>query len=350
LILAARLPTRVAGNQGAEKMEGFRFGKAWSLGYALVTRKALYHAILLIGLAVLGPMVLQFAMLGTLVGSTNPALIGTAGGVGAGQAYGVAFLAATLLGYLLQTTSYFGSLRVSLGRETSLGRALLYGLLAAIMAIVIVFVAIFVGAATFAQMMARPGLMFVLGVLAAAPVLLATSLFYTLMSAMIAVGVAALLLLMMAVGAATGNIGMAATMVGGSGAVAVMLVALSLVWIWLAARLSCTASIMAERKSYNLIAAIRESWQLTWEEQWGIVRYLALLGLGLILFLSAAMIVVGFGAYATLQAGAPPQAGPALLAGLALLLGIPLAYLGVMIPGGIYRSLYSVTDDAEIFA
>jgi hypothetical protein len=265
-------------------MEGFRFGKAWSLGYGLVTRKALFHAILLIGLGVIAPMALQYAFLGTLVGSTNPALMGS-DGFGTEAAYGLAFLAALVLGYFLQTAGYFGSLRIGLARESSLGRALLFGFPVSVMAIVIVAVAIFVAAAIFAQLMEQPGLALVLGILAAAPVILASSLFYTLMSAMIAVGIAALLLLMMAVGVATGNVGMAATMVGGSGAVAVALIGLSLVWLWFAARLSCTASIMAERKSFNLLVAIRESWQLTWEEQWGILRYLALIGLGLIVIL-----------------------------------------------------------------
>lgn len=330
-------------------MEGFRFGRAWSLGYGLVTRKALFQAILLIGIGILAPMALQLAILGTIVGAANPALLAS-GGSGMGQAYGVAFLAAVALGYVLQNAGYFGSLRIGLGREGSLGRALIYALPAGLMAIAIVAVALFVAGATYAQLMAQPGLALVLGILAAAPVIFAASLFYTLMSAMFAVGITALLLLMMMVGAATGNIAMAATAVGGSGAVVVMLIALSLVWLWVAARLSCTASIMAERKSFNLVAAIRESWQLTWEEQWGILRYLALLGLGLIVTLFAAMTVIALGAYATLHVGAPPQGGPAILAALGLLLGIPLAYLGVMIPGGIYRSLYSAPDDAEIFA
>ena len=331
-------------------MEEFRFGKAWSTGFGLVKRSALHQAILLIGVSVLAPMIIQYAALGTLVGSTNPLLMGRAGGIGISQSFGGIILVATVAGYMLQTAGYFGSLRVGLAHESSLGRALAYGLLAALMTIAISAVALVAAGGAFSQIMTSPGLIFVFGVLAAAPVLFVTSLFYTSMSAMISVGIATTLLLLMGIGAATGNIGLAATTVGGSGAVAVMLIALSFVWLWLAARLSCVTSIMAERKSYNLVAAIGESWRLTWEDQWGIVRYLAVLGLGLIVCLFAAMIVIGLGAAATLNIGAPPQGGPAVLGGLTLLMGIPLAYLGVMIPGGIYRAVYSVSDDAAIFA
>jgi hypothetical protein len=330
-------------------MEEFRFGRAWSLGYALVTRKPLYHAILLIGLGILAPMAVQFGIAGTLAGMPNPALIG-ANSVGPGPTYGAAFVAAMALGYVLQTAGYFGSLRIGLSREESLGPALLFGLPTGAMAIVILAGAAAIGAVTFVQMMAQPGLALLLGILAAAPVILASAVFYTLMSAVMAVGVVTVLLLLMMIGAATGNIGMAATMVGGSGAIVVMLIALGLVWLWLTARLSCAASIMAERKSLNLLAAIRESWRLTWEEQWGILRYLALLGLGLLVVFFAVMIVVGLGAAAALQFNPAPQQGTAILVGIGLIVGIPLAYLGVMVPGGIFRSLYTATDDAEIFA
>jgi hypothetical protein len=330
-------------------MDGFRFGKAWSLGYALVARRALHHAILLIGLGILAPMALQFAMLGTLVGTPSASLTGGTGAA-MGQDFGAFFLIALLLGYVLQAASYFASLWIGLAREASLGRALLFAIPAGLMAVAILAVAIGVGGATFAQMMAQPALALLLGVLAAAPVILAAALFYTLMSAIAAVGVVVTLLLLMAIGAATGNIGMAATLVGGSGAVAVALIALGLVWLWLTARLSCAMSIMAERKSFNLAAAIRESWRLTWEDQWGILRYLALLGLGVVLVLLAAMVVIGLGAAATFQLGAVPEQGIAVLIGMGLLVGVPLAYLGVMVPGGIFRSLDSVTDDAEIFA
>jgi hypothetical protein len=330
-------------------MDGFRFGKAWSLGYALVARGALHHAILLIGLGILAPMALQFAMLGTLVGAPNASLMGGAG-AGFGEDFGASFLIALLLGYVFQAASYFASLRIGLGREGSLGRALLFALPAGLMAVAILSVAAGVAGVTFVQMMAQPALALLLGILAAAPVILAAALFYTLISAIAAVGVVVTLLLLMMIGAATGNIGMAATLVGGSGAVVVVLIALGLVWLWLTARLSCAASIMAERKSFNLAAAIRESWRLTWEEQWGILRYLALLGLAVVLVLLAAMVVIGLGAAATLQFGAVPEEGMAVLIGMSLLVGVPLAYLGVMVPGGIFRSLHGVADEAEVFA
>jgi hypothetical protein len=331
-------------------MESFGIGRAWSLGYRLFTGRALIHALILIGVGIAAPLALQFAALGTLVGS-NPMLTGTGGmSAGAGAAAGAAMIVVMGLSYLLQTGSYFASWRLGLARDSSPGGALLYGLPASLLAMAIVALAIALAAAAFGQLMEQPGLALILGIIAAVPVILASALFYTLMSAMIAVAVSLGLVLLMAVGTATGNIGLAATLVGGSGAVAVALVGLSLVWLWLAARLSCTAAIMAERRSFNLVAAMRESWQLTWEDQCAILRYLALLGLCVMLILFAAMFAVGVGAAAAVNLAPDPQQDTLVFALIGLVVAIPLAYLAVMIPGGIYRSLNSASDDAAIFA
>jgi hypothetical protein len=331
-------------------MESFRFGRAWSLGYGLITRKAVYHALLLVGVGIVFPLALQFGVLGALVG-TNPALTGIGGaGSGLGSSAGAVFLAVMVLSYVLQTGSYFASWRVGLGRDAKLGGALLFGLPAGLLAMAVVALAFALAAVAFRQLAIQPGLALILGIVGAVPILLVGALFYTLMSAMVAVAVALILLLLMIVGTATGNIGLAATTVGGSGAVAVALIGLSLVWLWLAARLSCTAAILAERRSFNLVAAIRESWQLTWEEQWGILRYLALIGLCIVMILFASIVAVGAGAGAIQHLGADPRQGSGILVLLGLIVAVPLAYLAVMVPGGIYRTLNTATDDAAIFA
>ena len=62
--------------------------------------------------------------------------------------------------------------------------------------------------------------------------------------------------------------------------------------MWLAARLSCATAVMADTRR-QLIAAIRESWRLTWEEQWGIVRYLALIGFAVAAVMVGAAVAAG---------------------------------------------------------
>ena len=73
--------------------------------------------------------------------------------------------------------------------DSSPGGALLYGLPASLLAMAIVVLAIALAAAAFGQLMEQPGLALILGIVAAVPVILASALFYTLMSAMIAVAV-----------------------------------------------------------------------------------------------------------------------------------------------------------------
>ncbi len=95
--------------------------------------------------------------------------------------------------------------------------------------------------------------------------LAAMAAYFTLVVAVVAVGLALMLALTMVMGAATGQVGMAATMVGGSGVVAVVILVLCGVTLWLAARLCCTTALLAERRSFNLIAALKTSWDLTWK-------------------------------------------------------------------------------------
>src|SRR6185369_1158623 len=94
--------------------------------------------------------------------------------------------------------------------------------------------------------------------------------------------------------------------------------------MWLATRLSCTTSLMADWKSYNLVAAMRESWRLTLEDQWVMLRYLALIAFGLALLLIAASLVAGIGAAAYFQGGLGPITGGRVVTlALGLVLGIP---------------------------
>lgn len=325
-------------------MEDFRFGRAWSLGYRFLADKPLQQAILIIGVGIILPFLLQLALLGTLLINSGAA----ARAMPAAGAFGA--FAVTAVTYVLQAAGACASWRFGLGREKSLGGALIFGLPAGLMLTVISVMAFAVSAATFTQIAGNPGLGLIIGVVAAVPAMIALASFATVIAAMIALGTSLVLILIMALGAATGNIGMAATLVGGSGAVVVGLIALSAVLLWLTARLSCTTSIMAARKSFNLFAAARDSWVLTWGDQWAILRYLALIGLCLVMVLFAGAIAVGAAAAAMLNFGSvlASASGLGVLAGLAIV--IPLGFLGVMIPAGIYRTLETSSDDAAIFA
>ena len=170
-----------------------------------------------------------------------------------------------------------------------------------------------------------------------------------MLAALVAVGLTTLLALAMVFGAATGNLGFAATLVGGSGFVTVILIVLSLVMLWLAARFSCVTSVMAERAGFNLFAAIGESWRLTWEEQWVIFRYLLLIGFALFLLVVAFALAAGFGMAALADPAAMPgQEAAGAVVGIAV--SLPLALLSVLVPAGIYRELDQGSMTAEVFA
>lgn len=327
-------------------MDSFRWGKAWSLGYGFIAGRALTHAIVLIGIGILIPFALQFALTGGPAARPNALLINQVG-PGTAAAMGGTLLALMVVALILQSGSYFTSWRLGLG-HSSLGGALGYGLPAGLMAVaVLAALGILIAGTVFQVGTAGAAILLVLALLI--PMLAAMAAYFTVAVAVVAVGFAAMLTLTMVMGAATGEVGMAATMVGGSGVVAVVILILCAVTLWLAARLCCTTSVMAERKSFNLIAAFKASWELTWEEQWSIMRYLALIGLGLALLYGAVevAIVASAGAYFGAPNGTAASAG-VTLAGIAV--SIPLAFLTVMIPAGIYRELNPPGVDAEVFA
>lgn len=324
----------------------FRIRTAWSLGWTLIGRRAIVHAVLLIGLGIVLPLIPQFAVAGGPVGGAGPASLGQAG-----QAFGAtgdAILGALVaLSWLLQTISYFASWRIGLA-GAPVGGALLYGLAASLVAFL--FAALVLTPAALAAFQAGSAEAPVLGFLILLiPMLMVFALFYTLLTTLAAAGISLMLIVAMMVGTATGNVGLAATLVGGSGAVAVLLLVISAITIWLAARLSCTTALMAERRSLNLIGAMRESWRLTWDEQWAITRYLALIGFAIALLLVAGMVAIGAGASAAAQQGAEAVSRTGALV-LGAVSAVPIAFLGVMVPAGIYRELTGGDVSAEVFA
>lgn len=317
---------------------------AWSLGYGFVARRAAGHAVVLIGLGILAPFLLQYAIAGDA-----GAMISAAAPVDwEALASSRQLMAALTIGYVLQIGSYFASWRLGLGDGRPLARALPYGLAAGLLAVAVVAL-VATPAISFAARLWTPENVLLGALIALIPLSAVAALFYTTMAALGAALVALLLIAAMAFGTATGQVGMAATLLGGRGDLVVLVLVMCGVLLWLAARLSCTAALMAERGSFNLFAAARDSWRLTWEEQWAILRYLALVGFALAVMVLGAAIAVGAGATALVEdTGAPTLQTGVVVARLAV--AVPLAFLSVLVPAGIYRELTRAEVSADIFA
>ena len=256
---------------------------------------------------------------------------------------------AMVLGLTLQTASYFASWRRGLCPGRTLGGAIGYGLLAGLM-IAIVY-GLLMAAAVLASGWIGAGGAWLLGILVfLIPLATGFAIVYTLFAAFVAVFLATTLVLAMIFGTLMGDIGFAATLVGGSGMITVVLVVMSAVLLWLAARFSCTTSVMAERRSFNLIAAMRESWRLTLDEQWAIVRYLALIAFALALILVGGTALAGIGVRGFVEGGVLPDQDSLAGALIAMVVSVPLAFLSVLVPAGIYRELEQGAATAEVFA
>jgi len=106
---------------------------------------------------------------------------------------------------------------------------------------------------------------------------------------------------------------------------------------------------MADRGSFNLIAAARDSWRLTWEEQFGILRYLALIGFVLAVLLIGAAVAAGAGMASLVGQDSAPTLQIGAIVGR-FIVGIPIAFLTVLVPAGIYRQLTQADLSAEVFA
>jgi len=92
---------------------------------------------------------------------------------------------------------------------------------------------------------------------------------------------------------------------------------------------------------------MRESWSLTWDDEWRIARYLGLVGLVMAVatFAVAGLASIGL-ARANLGAGAYALVSRTLMS----ILYVPLVYLAAMVPVGIYRALAPAdVAAAEVF-
>jgi hypothetical protein len=334
-------------------MDTFSMRGAWAFGFRFFAHRPWVHLLVLIGIGVVVPSLLQYALAGFLLATPSPGITGQGAstmmgqGSGAGAAAGVAIL----FGYYLQLASWFMSWRLGFNAGRPLGGAILFGLLAALLAAAVF--ALVGGPAVWAQRAATSaGIPFMGLLIALIPLAMIFALFYTLPAALLATIASIVLVFTMVFGTLTGNVGMAATLIGGgSGAVVVLFLVMSAALMWLATRLSCTTSLMADWKSYNLLAAMRESWRLTLEDQWVILRYLALIAFGLAILIIALSLAAGIGAAAYFQGSpSPGPGGQIAVIALGLVAGTPLAFLVVLLPAGIYRELTRHSLAAEVFA
>lgn len=314
-------------------MNAFSFRRAWSEGFGFFSGQAISHAILLVGMGVLLPVALNAVLMwSTTWSSAPPALNGV-------PSVGRMIVGGSALSF--QTAALFASWRLGLARGETLRGALLFGLLVGLTTTV-----------GFGLALVAVGTIFgmITPLVAAGAVLVAfVGLFgivWTAYSAMFAVAICLMFLLSLATGAAMGDMTYAATIVGGSGFVWTLLVAGAFVLLWLAARFSCTAVLLAERRSLNGWVAIRESWSLTWEDEWRITRYLGLLGL----VMTAGILAVAAFASIGLARMMPGEGGQLMIAAVWSLLYIPLIYVAAMVPVGIYRTLAPAdVAAAEVF-
>ena len=280
-------------------MNKISISQAWSYATSFFAGQGVNHAIALIGIGIFVPLVLQFVLGGGAM-MTDPMSFATGGGV---AAMGGLMMLTSLVNYILQTGSYFASWRIGLSNGSEpLGSALSFGLIAALPAllllIVVVLVLVLIGFVVFGG--------------ALAPMMMGGE-----------------------------------PSAGASGLMLLLMLLFFLFVIWLAARFCCTGPVMADQRTYNILTGLGESWLMTATSQWKIFAYFLLIGVALTVLLMILGMIVGV---SMLAGGGTPGVGSifGIVIG-ALLLSIPMAYLQVGVPAGIYRALGG-RSQADVFA
>jgi len=277
--------------------------QAWSYAISFFSGQAANHAIALIGVGILVPLVLQL-LLGGGAAMSDPMSFASGGGL---AAMGGLALLLSLVNYVLQTGSYFASWRIGLtnGAEP-LGSALAFGFVAALPTLLVLVVVILV-----------------LGVIA-----------------FVVFGSAFAPMLM-------GGQPSAAAAAGGGLLMLLLMLLFFLFLIWLGARFCCAGPVMADKRTFNILTGLGESWRMTAASQWKIFGYFLLIGLAFFVVFLILGMFVGVSMFA---GGGAPSGGSivAIMIG-ALLISLPMAYLQVGIPAGLYRALGG-RSQSDLFA
>src|SRR3546814_139640 len=117
---------------GEKTMNRISISQAWSYTTSFFNGQGVNHAIVLIGVGILVPLILQL-LLGGGATMFDPASMAAGGGAAAIAAMGAGGFLLSLVNYLLQTGSYFASWRIGLkGGGEPVGTAIGYGLIAAL--------------------------------------------------------------------------------------------------------------------------------------------------------------------------------------------------------------------------
>lgn len=285
-------------------MNRISISEAWSYATGFFSGQAVQHAIVLIGVGIAAPLILQL-LLGGGATMFDPAAMAenSAGLIAAMGATGVLL---GIVNYVLQTGSYFASWRIGLtnGGEP-VGSALGYGMIASLPVLLLAVVVVLL-----------------LGIIG----------FLFFGSALTTL--------------ASGGEPSSSALMGIYLAFFLIAPLFLLFLVWLAARLCCTGPYMADQRSYNVLAALGASWRMTAASQWKIFAYFILLGVALIVIFMILGMIVGV----SLLAGGAPGTGSmlGLIVG-AILLSVPMAYLQVGVPAGLYRALGG-TNRSDVFA
>lgn len=287
-------------------MKKISISQAWSYATSFFSDQHSNHAIILIGVGIVIPLILNIVTGGAAAGAAmTPEQLMSGGGLAA--IGGMAVLVG-LIAYILQTGSYFASWRMGLAPgEESVGSALSYGMVAAL------------------------------------PVLLLGIGFVLVIGLIFTIIFGASFLPMLMGGAAGGNEPSLAT----AGLVLLAIPVFFAIMLWLAARFCCIGPVMAAKRSYNPLTGLAESWRMTGASQWKLMGYFVLLGIVMfILFL-----IIGMIAGVSLVAGGGGMSGSSLTIFMILgsLLSIPIIYAYVAIPAGIYRALGG-DNPSDVFA
>jgi hypothetical protein len=285
-------------------MNRISISQAWAYATSFFNGQHPAHAIILIGMGVAVPLVLNLLMGGGAAVAMDPNAF-TSGALAPAAVGGVVLLG--LAGFVVQTGSYFASWRIGLAPdEDNVGSAIGYGLIAAL-----------------------PMLLVLLG-------------FILLFGIVLGVLFGASVMPLLMGGGDPSSLQAAGAGLGLLAALPLFLLFL----LWLSARICCMGPVMADRRSFNPLLGMAESWRMTAASQWKLMAYFVLLAIVITIVSMIFAMVAGVSMLAGGQMGA--ISGFALV--LSALVGIPVAYLYVAVPAGIYRALGGGSDVSGVFA
>ena len=321
-------------------MDGFSIREAWSYGFRFVSEGAGVHFLILVLIGIAGPLAVQYLMIGMAIDAAASPM--TSGPMMM-QAVGAPVIVLALaLSHVLQVGSYFACLRFGFSRGGSPVAAIAWGLAAGLIATLVVAVG-YVVAIFGTQAIASPATLIFAIIVMLVPLVIVYSLFFISQ----AVFAAATLILTMIIAFVIAP--QSLSYAYGGGLTVIIMLVMSALLFWLSARFSCVTPLMAERENVNVFAAIGESWRITSEEQGPITRYLMLVGFGVAIIVIAISFVVGAssGGLGQGRSGLGLDTTGELV--LRFLFGIPIAFLSVMLPAGIYRRLVGEEAPTEVF-